>query len=73
MNILIIGLGSIGQRHLRNLKKIQPKAKFYALRKKYTTPLLNSSNKATKGDIKKKYSFGCLNCVYTFTKKIAYI
>jgi predicted dehydrogenase len=61
MNILIIGLGSIGQRHLRNLKKIQPKAKFYALRKKYTTPLLNSSNKATKGDIKKKYSLKYLN------------
>ena len=56
MNILIIGLGSIGQRHLRNLKKIQPKAQFYALRKKYTTPLLNSKNKIIKGDLKKKYS-----------------
>jgi predicted dehydrogenase len=61
MNILIIGLGSIGQRHLRNLKKIQPKAQFYALRKKYTTPLLNSANKVTKGDIKKKYSLKYIN------------
>jgi predicted dehydrogenase len=61
MNILIIGLGSIGQRHLRNLKKIQPKAQFYALRKKYTTPLLNSSNKVIKGDIKKKYSLKYIN------------
>ena len=34
MNILIIGLGSIGQRHLRNLKTIEPKSKFYAVRKK---------------------------------------
>jgi predicted dehydrogenase len=61
MNILIIGLGSIGQRHLRNLKKIQTKAQFYALRKKYTTPLLNSANKVTKGDIKKKYSLKYIN------------
>ena len=61
MNILIIGLGSIGQRHLRNLKKIQPKAQFYALRKKYTTPLLNSANKVIKGDIKKKYSLKYIN------------
>ena len=61
MNILIIGLGSIGQRHLRNLKKIQPKAQFYALRKKYSTPLLNNSNKVIKGDIKKKYSLKYVN------------
>jgi len=56
MNILIIGLGSIGQRHLRNLKKIVPNACFYALRKKYITPLLNNNNKVIKGDLKKKYS-----------------
>ena len=56
MNILIIGLGSIGQRHLRNLKLIEPKAKFYALRKKNTKPLLNNSGKVIKGEIKKKYS-----------------
>ena len=34
MNILIIGLGSIGQRHLRNLKIIEPKSNFYAIRSK---------------------------------------
>ncbi len=33
MNILIIGLGSIGQRHLINLKKIKPKANFFVIRK----------------------------------------
>ena len=61
MNILIIGLGSIGQRHLRNLKKIEPKAQFYALRKKYTTPLLNSKNIIIKGNIKNKYSLKYIN------------
>jgi predicted dehydrogenase len=61
MNILIIGLGSIGQRHLRNLKKIQPKAQFYALRKKYTTPLLSNTNKVIRGEIKKKYSLQYIN------------
>ena len=63
MNILIIGLGSIGQRHLRNLKKILPKSQFYAMRskRKKTVPLLNNYNKVLKGDIKKKYSIIYLN------------
>jgi len=34
VKILVIGLGSIGQRHLQNLKIIYPNAKFYALRLK---------------------------------------
>ena len=37
MNILIIGLGSIGQRHLRNLKLIEPKSNFYAMLKSRAT------------------------------------
>lgn len=53
MNILIIGLGSIGQRHLRNLKLIEPKSNYYAIRKRKTVPLLNNFNKVLKGDIKK--------------------
>lgn len=61
MNILIIGLGSIGQRHLRNLIRIQPKAQFFVLRRKYITPLLNNANKIIKGDIKKKYSLKYIN------------
>ena len=42
MNILILGLGSIGQRHLRNLKLIEPKSNFYAIKsnRKKNTPLL---------------------------------
>ena len=45
MNILFFGLGSIGQRHVRNILKVKKKVKFYALRKSYSTPLLNSKNK----------------------------
>ena len=56
MNILIIGLGSIGQRHLRNIKKLGLKCQIYAIRKKNSTPLLNNNNKPLKGDIKRKYS-----------------
>jgi predicted dehydrogenase len=68
MNILILGLGSIGQRHLRNLKLIEPKAKFYALRKKNTIPLLTSANKVMKGDIKKKYSLEYINSLAQIKK-----
>ena len=55
MNILILGLGSIGQRHLRNLIKIDKKIKFFALRKKFFTPFLNNKNHVIRGDIKKRY------------------
>ena len=47
-NILFVGLGSIGQRHLRNLKKINKKFNFFAIRKKKTTPLLSNTNKVIK-------------------------
>lgn len=50
-NILIIGLGSIGQRHFRNLKKINKNLKFFAIRKKKKSPHLNNNNKV----IKKKF------------------
>ena len=39
--ILIIGLGSIGQRHLRNLNTIDKKFKFLAFRRKKIVPTLN--------------------------------
>ncbi len=65
MNILILGLGSIGQRHLRNLKLIEPKSNFYAIKsnRKKNTPLLNNFNQVLKGDIKKKYSLSYFNSI----------
>ena len=53
MKILIWGLGSIGQRHLRNLYKIEPKIKFFAIRKKFTTPVLNNFNIPQNKNLKK--------------------
>jgi len=65
MNILIIGLGSIGQRHLRNLKLIESKSNFYAIKsnRKKSTPLLNNLNQVLKGDIKKKYLLTYFNSI----------
>tara|TARA_B100000925_G_scaffold290923_1_gene277376 strand:- start:1632 stop:2663 length:1032 start_codon:yes stop_codon:yes gene_type:complete len=70
MNILIIGLGSIGQRHLRNLKLIESKSNFYAIRtnRKKSAPLLNNFNQVLKGDIKKKYSLSYFNSIYEICK-----
>ncbi len=47
-NILIIGLGSIGQRHYRNLKKINKKLNFFSIREKKKSPQLNINNKVIK-------------------------
>ena len=47
--ILIIGFGSIGQRHYRNIKKIyKDNVRFIILRKKLLTPLLTKNNKIKK-------------------------
>ena len=43
-DILIIGLGSIGQRHYRNLKKIDKNFNFFALRKIKNSPELSNDN-----------------------------
>ena len=58
MKILIIGLGSIGQRHLRNLYKINPKFKFIAVRKIFKVPILTNSLKISKNtkNLKEKYN-----------------
>ena len=55
MKILIIGLGSIGQRHLRNIYKLYPKTKFFAYRRIYTSPSLNNKNETTHINLIKKY------------------
>ena len=51
-NILFIGLGSIGQRHLRNIKQLNNNYKIFAVRKKKISPHLNIDNKI----INKKFS-----------------
>lgn len=55
MNILFFGLGSIGQRHIRNILKLKKNVQIYALRTSYTTPLLNYKNQKIKGDPSAKY------------------
>ena len=42
-SILFIGLGGAGQRHARILRKILPENKFFALRKRNSSPLLNAN------------------------------
>lgn len=47
--ILIIGFGSIGQRHYRNIKKLfKNKVEFVILRKNFKTPILTKYNKPKK-------------------------
>ena len=53
MNVLFVGLGSIGQRHLRNIRKIYPKSKIFAYRRVFKTPTLNNSNKVLNQPLKK--------------------
>tara|TARA_B100000795_G_C22804693_1_gene444056 strand:+ start:550 stop:1575 length:1026 start_codon:yes stop_codon:yes gene_type:complete len=56
MKILFVGLGSIGQRHLRNIKKFYPNSKISAYRilnRKFT---LSNKNKVQKDNLNKKYN-----------------
>ena len=61
MNILIIGLGSIGQRHLRNILKLYPDTKIYAYSRKFKTPLLNNVNQASHRPLKNRYKINYIN------------
>jgi predicted dehydrogenase len=56
MNALFLGLGSIGQRHLRNLRSINKKINIFAVRKKFFTPSLNNKNNIIKSNIQKKFN-----------------
>ena len=55
MNFLIVGLGSIGQRHLRNIKKAYPNSKIYVYRRLSRKINLNNFNKLVKKNIYKEY------------------
>jgi len=49
MKALFVGLGSIGQRHLRNLLQIRPQIKVSAVRSTRTVPVLSDQNKVVPG------------------------
>jgi len=49
MKALFIGLGSIGQRHLRNLKKLMPDIDIMAVRFQKIAPVLSDSNQVISG------------------------
>jgi len=49
MKALFIGLGSIGQRHLRNLRKLRPDVEIMAVRSTNTAPVLSDSNQIISG------------------------
>jgi predicted dehydrogenase len=56
MKALFIGLGSIGQRHLRNLIEINPKIKLSALRHSRSSPVLSINNEIlSKEDVSQYY------------------
>jgi len=62
INILFFGLGSIGQRHLRNLKKLlKNNVNFYAYRKTKNVPLLNSHGNKTNGNIEEKFKISLIS------------
>ena len=68
MNFLFFGLGSIGQRHIRNLIKLKKKSKIFAFRTKYSTPLLNHKNKKITGNVEKKYNITPIKKLEYFKK-----
>ena len=56
MKILFVGLGSIGQRHLRNIKLLYPKSNILAYRKLNKKIVLNNNNKMFRSDLNKKHN-----------------
>ncbi len=55
MKILFVGLGSIGQRHLRNIKTLYPKTSILAYRKLNRKLTLSNKNKVLRSNLNKKY------------------
>jgi len=61
MKILIVGLGSIGQRHLRNIIKLDKTIEIYAYRRYLKTPVLDNKNNILKKNFKEKYNIKYLD------------
>ena len=68
MNILIIGLGSIGQRHLRNIKKLYPKTNFFSFRRTFKTPSLDNFNRVKNFNLKSKYKITYIHSLNNLKK-----
>ena len=66
MNVLFVGLGSIGQRHLRNIKNLS-KSKIFAYRRVFKTPTLNNSNRVLNEPLK-KYKITYVNSLRKLSK-----
>jgi len=60
-NVLFIGLGSIGQRHLRNLISLKKNINFFAFRRINKSPTLDNNNSIKKENLKKKYNLTYIN------------
>ena len=50
MKILFIGLGGIGQRHLRNIKSLYPESEFIAFRSRGSQKIISTDLKVTSED-----------------------
>ncbi len=64
MKVLFIGLGSIGQRHLRNLLTIRKDLQIFAYRTSMSVPLLSENNEVIQENTQKDFfnitEFNCL-------------
>lgn len=60
-NVLFVGLGSIGQRHLRNLNSLKKNINYFAYRRLNNSPTLDNNNKIKKESLKKKYNLTYIN------------
>jgi|TARA_B110001450_G_C17583057_1_gene465784 predicted dehydrogenase len=68
MNILIVGLGSIGQRHLRNIKRLYPNTNFFSYRRLFKSPSLDNNNRIKDFNLKTKYKIKYINSLNNLEK-----
>ena len=74
INILFSGLGSIGQRHIRNILRLKIKnVNLFAYRVKKQNILLNEKNEKIKGNISSKYKIKEVNNLNNYKFDIVFI